>query len=566
MKVSNLYLPTLREAPADADSKSYQLMLRAGLIRKVASGIYNYLPLGTRILKKIETVIKEEMEGMGALEVLTTGIVPAELYHKANSWNGSDSILFKLSDSSKRDFGLASGFEEVFVDIIKNDIKPYKIFPLYLYEIQARYRDERRTRLGVMRSRVFNMKGACSFDLDLQGLDKSYSNMLYTYCRIFDRLGLKYFTAESGKGENEEKVFVIESEIGDSEFACCDRCGYKSDVKSASCAPDVASEEEPKAMEKVFTPNIKTIEELMGFLIISSESLAKTLIYRIDGRVIAVMVRGDREVNEDKLISLLKAANMEMADPETVQAATGAEVGFAGPVGIKADMLIVDNEITNMYNMVVGANDTGYHLINVNYGRDFKADMAADVRRIENGDRCPECKEAIHIKRGIKLGSLSKVGTKYSDAMNVYYIDDKGSEKPIVMGSYRIGIDRTMAAIIKQNHDEQGIIWPVQVAPFQVVIVPAVAVNEEQMKVAREIYGKLEGAGAEVLLDDRDERAGVKFKDADLIGIPIRITIGKKLGEGIVEYKLRCSSTVEDIKIGEVSDKVIEELKKYKSI
>jgi len=562
MKISNMYLPTLREAPADADSKSYQLMLRAGLIRKVSSGIYSYLPLGSRVLRKIEMIIKEEMEAEGALEVVTSGLVPAEIYHRAKSWNTSEDVMFKLCDNNRRDFGLANGFEEVFTDIIKNDTKPYKIFPLFFYEIQARYRDERKPRFGVMRSRVFTMKSACSFDLDLQGLDKSYKRMFDTYCRIFKRCGLKYIDAEAGKGETEGKEFFIEWENGESEIACCDKCGYMWSAKTAPCVPHKLEAEEPIEIEKVFTPGVRTIEELTKFLNISSRRLAKTLIYKIDGKVVAAMVRGDREISEAKLCYLLKAHSLEMADPETVKNATNAEVGFAGPIGIKADVLLVDNEIINMYNFVVGANETEYHLANVNYGRDFKAHVVGDIRNIVNSDRCPQCGNAIYLKNGMKIGSLFKIGSRYTEPMHAYYIDERGNEKPIVMGSYSMGIDRIMAAIIEQNHDEQGIIWPLQVAPFHVVIVPTVAVNEDQMKASEEIYRKLKDAGIEILLDDRDERAGVKFKDADLIGIPIRITLGKKLKEGIVEYKLRNSSIAEDIKVGDVFGRVMEDIKK----
>lgn len=565
MKVSNLFLPTLREVPAEAEIPSQQLMLRAGMMRKLASGIYNYLPLGLRTLKKIEDIIREEMDNQGAQEIIVSGLVPAELYQESGRWEVFGPEMFKLKDRNDRDFCLGPTHEEIFTDIIRNDAKSYKQFPINLYQIQTKYRDERRPRFGVMRGRTFTMKDAYSFDLDQKGLDVSFNKMHDAYCTIFERCGLDFSAVEAdagamgGSGSNE---FMVKSDIGEAEVVFCNGCGYAANVEKAACIPEKAEAEELKDMEKVATPEARTIEELVGFFNTSPEKFVKTLIYKVDGKIVAAMVRGDRELNETKLTNLFKAISVEMADAETVEKATHARVGFAGPIGISVDSLVVDEEVQYMNNFIVGANDTGYHYINVNYGRDFKADIVTDLRNIEAGDKCPRCGGSVTLARGIEVGHIFKLGTKYSEALHATYVDENGNEKPLIMGSYGIGVDRTMAAVIEQHHDDNGIIWPLSVAPYHVIVVPVVASNEEQIKVAKEIYNKLMDMGVEVLLDDRDERAGVKFKDADLIGIPIRITIGRKVKDGIIEYKLRSSDTSEDIKVDEVYGRVLDEFKK----
>lgn len=565
MKVSKMLLPTLREIPAEAEIPSQQLMLRAGLMRKLASGIYNYLPLGLRSFRKIEQIIREEMDRKGAQEIIVSSLVPAELYQESNRWEVFGPEMFKLKDRNDRDFCLGPTHEETFTDIIRNDVKSYKAFPINIYQIQTKYRDERRPRFGVMRCRTFTMKDAYSFDLDWDGLDVSYKKMYEAYCRTFDRCGLKYSAVEAdtgamgGSGSHE---FMVKSDIGEAEVVFCDSCGYAANVEKAPCTPEIAEKEEMKPVEKVETPNARTIEDLVGFFNTTAKKFAKTLIYKVDEKVVAVMVRGDRELNETKLINHFKAIAIEMADAETVEKATHARVGFAGPIGINVDKLIIDEEVAAMQNFIVGANDTGYHLVNVNYDRDFKADAVMDLRNIVNGDKCPHCGEKVYIARGIEVGHIFKLGTKYSEALHATYVDENGGEKPLIMGCYGIGVDRTMAAVIEQNHDDNGITWPLTVAPYHVIVVPVVASNEQQMKLAEEIYNKLNDMGVETLLDDRNERAGVKFKDADLIGIPIRITVGKKAGDGIVEYKLRTASASEDVNAEDVYDRVREEFKK----
>jgi len=565
MKVSKMLLPTLREVPSEAEIPSQQLMLRAGLMRKLASGIYNYLPLGLRAFRKVEQIIREEMDSHEAQEIIVSGLIPAELYQESGRWAVFGPEMFKLKDRNERDFCLGPTHEETFTDIIRNDVKSYKAFPINIYQIQTKYRDERRPRFGVMRCRTFTMKDAYSFDLNWEGLDISYKKMYEAYCSIFDRCGLRYSAVEAdtgamgGSGSHE---FMVKSDIGEAEVVFCDACGYGANVEKASCIPEIAEKEEQKDMQKIATPDARTIDDLVGFFNTDSKKFAKTLIYKVDDRVVAVMVRGDRAVNETKLANLFKAISIEMADPETVEKATHAKVGFAGPVGICVDKLVVDEEVANMQNFIVGANDTGYHLVNVNYGRDFKGDMVVDMRNITNKDKCPKCGEAVYIARGIEVGHIFKLGTKYSEALKANYVDENGGEKPLIMGCYGIGVDRTLAAIIEQYHDDNGIIWPLSVAPYHVIIVPVVATNQEQMEVAEKIYSKLRDMGIEVLMDDRNERAGVKFKDADLIGIPVRITVGKKVGEGIVEYKLRSENVSQDVEVEKVYDMVLDELKK----
>lgn len=565
MKISKMLLPTLREVPSEAEIPSQQLMLRAGLMRKLASGIYNYLPLGLKAFRKVEQIIREEMDRQGAQEIIVSGLIPAELYQESGRWQVFGPEMFKLKDRNDRDFCLGPTHEETFTDIIRNDVKSYKAFPINIYQIQTKYRDERRPRFGVMRCRTFTMKDAYSFDTSIKGLDESYQKMHEAYCKTFDRCSLKYSAVEAdtgamgGSGSHE---FMVRSEIGEAEVVFCDECGYAANVEKASCVPDIAEREDSKELQKVATPDARTVEELVAFFNTDSRKFAKTLIYKVDNKVVAAMVRGDREVNETKLTNLFKAVSIEMADPETVTRVTHANVGFAGPIGIDVDVLVVDEEVANMQNFIIGANDTGYHIINVNYGRDFKAATVVDLRNIVDGDKCPKCGHDVYVARGIEVGHIFKLGTKYSDALKATYVDENGNENSLIMGSYGIGLDRTLAAIIEQNHDDDGIIWPLSIAPYQVILVPVVAANEEQMKVAEEIYSRLKQSGVEVLLDDRNERAGVKFKDADLIGIPIRVTIGKKVGEGIVEYRLRSEKVSEDISIEDVYSKIAREFSK----
>lgn len=565
MKMSKMLICTLREVPAEAEIASHQLMLRAGMMRKMASGIYNFMPLGLRVLKKIEDIVREEMNKAGAQEFLASALLPAELWQESGRWEVFGPEMFKLKDRNSREFCLGPTHEEVFTDIARNEIKSYRQLPLNLYQIQTKYRDERRPRFGVMRSREFIMKDAYSFDKDKEGLDLSYNKMYEAYKNIFVRCGLdtKCVEADSGAmGGSGSAEFMVQSEVGEDDVVFCTSCDYAANMEKAPSTPEIPLNEELKNLEKIETPNVRTIGELVEFFNTDAKKFAKTLIYRADDKIVAVMVRGDREVNETKVINALGGAvEFEMADAETVFKATNAQVGFAGPIGLKADILLVDDEVANMFNFIVGANDTGYHINNVNYGRDFKGKVG-DFRNVVKGDKCPCCGEELTIARGIEVGHIFKLGTKYSTSMGASFIDENGESKPLTMGCYGIGINRTMAAVIEQNHDDNGIIWPLSVAPYHVTIVPVMIKSEEQMRVAEDLYNKLTSLGIEVIIDDRDERAGVKFKDADLMGIPMRITVGKKVSESQVEFKLRASKEVEVISIDEIVHRVQQEFNK----
>lgn len=565
MKMSKMLMLTLREVPAEAEIASHKLMLRSGMMRKMASGIYNYMPLGLKVLKNVEDIVREEMNEAGAQEFLASAILPAELWQESGRWDVYGDEMFRLKDRNSRDFCLGPTHEEVFTDIARNEIKSYKQLPVNLYQIQTKYRDERRPRFGVMRSREFVMKDAYSFDKDQEGLDLSYNKMHDAYVKIFNRCGLdaKCVAADSGAiGGSNSAEFMVKSEVGEDDVVFCNHCDYAANIEKAPSTPEVAEKEEMKEIQKVETPNVKTIEELVAYFDTDAKKLAKTLIYNADGRIIAVMVRGDREVNEVKVTNAIGGAiNLEMASPEEVFNATSAKVGFAGPIGIKVDELLVDEEVSKMYNFIVGANETGYHLSNVNYNRDFQGKVG-DFRNVTAGEKCPECGGEITISRGTEVGHIFKLGTKYSEAMKATFIDENGKEQPFLMGCYGIGITRTMASIIEQHNDENGIVWPLSVAPYHVSVIPVNIKDEEQMRIAEEIYDMLKSLGVEVIMDDRNERAGVKFKDSELMGIPMRITVGKKIADNQVEFKLRSGGENEVILIDEISAKVKEEFAK----
>lgn len=565
MKLSNMLVSTLREVPAEAEIPSHKLMLRAGMMRKMASGVYNYMPFGLRVIKKIENIVREEMDNAGAQEFLASALLPSELWKESGRWDAFGPEMFRLKDRNNREFCLGPTHEEVFTDMARNEINSYKQLPLNLYQIQTKYRDERRPRFGVMRSREFIMKDAYSFDKDYEALDVSYKKMYEAYHNVFRRCGLECNCVEADSGAMGgagSAEFMVKSEIGEDEIAVCDSCGYGANIEKAPAIPEKFNEEELKKLNKIETPNVKTIDQLINFLNISSIKLVKTLIYKADDKVVAVMIRGDREANEIKIINAVGGAiNFEMANEETVKEVTGSEVGFAGPIGIKVDYLLVDEEVTNMYNFVIGANQTGFHYKNVNYKRDFEG-IVGDYRKVIQGDKCPVCGGNIEIARGIEVGHIFKLGTKYSESMGANFLDEKGESNPLVMGCYGIGVSRTMAAAIEQNHDENGIVWPLAIAPYHVIVVPVITKDEEQMQAAQDIYNKLKDMGVEVLLDDRKERPGVKFKDADLIGIPIRVTVGKKIKEGKVEYKLRKEEDLEILDIEDIYDKIKEEFEK----
>ena len=561
MRLSKYLLPTLREVPTEAEIPSHQLMMRAGMIRKLASGVYSYLPLGLKVLKNTESIIRKAMNRHDAQELLMPAILPKEILEQSGRWEVFGPEMFRLKDRGDRDFCLGPTHEEIFTDTVKNTVRSYKQLPLTLYQIQTKYRDERRPRFGVIRSREFVMKDAYSFDRDEAGLDVSYKNMYDAYKEIFDEMGLNYLIvdADSGAmGGSGSQEFMVKSEIGEDTIAYCEECGYCANEEKAVCIPEnETSDELFLEMEKVFTPNSGTIEDVTAYMKRSPKDFVKTLIYRADDKFVAVMVRGDREVNETKLANHLGAMELELAAPADLMRITNAKVGFAGPVGLDIDVL-VDSEVALMKNMIVGANETEYHYANVNIGRDFEPTFVGDFINITPGDICPKCKHGkIKTCRGIEVGHIFKLGTKYTESLECTFLDENGKDQVPIMGCYGIGVNRCIAAVIEQNCDENGIVWPMSLAPYHVIIVPVNTKDESQVELAEKLYSQFTEAGVETLIDDRNERAGVKFKDAELIGIPIRITVGKKAADGIVEFGIRKSGESEDIAASEALDRAL---------
>ena len=565
MRMSRMLMPTLKEVPSDAEITSHQLMLRAGMIRKMASGIYNQLPMGIRVFRKVEDIIREEMNAKGAQEISCALLVPAELWQESGRWDVMGPEMFRLKDRNGRDYCLGPTHEETFTHIVRNEITSYKQLPLNLYQIETKFRDERRPRFGVMRTRNFTMKDAYSFDADQEGLDKSYDDMFDAYTRIFARCELDNspVQADSGAmGGSASAEFMVKSEVGEDEIVFCSGCDYAANIEKATSVNHEASTEEMKEMGEIETPNVHTIEELQDFFKMDAGQFAKTLIYYADGKTVAVVVRGDRDVNETKVANAIGGAvEFELASEDTIKAVTGAEVGFAGPIGIKTDYLFIDQEVVDQRNVIVGANKTGYHIQNANFGRDFEGQIG-DFRNVQEGDKCPKCGQPLEIMRGVEVGHIFKLGTKYSESMGATFLDQNGKSQPIIMGCYGIGVERTVAAVIEQHHDENGIIWPLAIAPYHVVVVPVNVKKEEHLENAEKIYKELEAAGVEVLLDDRNERAGFKFKDSDLLGIPMRITVGKDIVDGKVEFKLRKEADKEIISVDEVLERVKAEFAK----
>ncbi|WP_422660119.1 proline--tRNA ligase [Paenibacillus sp. EC2-1] len=546
MKQSQLFMSTLREVPAEAEALSHQQLLRGGYIRQVAAGIYTYLPLGWRVLRKIENIIRQEMNASGAQELHMPAIQPAELWKESGRYDVYGPELIRLYDRHEREFVLGPTHEEVITSLVRQEVSSYRKLPVNLYQIQTKYRDERRPRFGLLRGREFIMKDAYSFDTDWEGLDHSYRNMYSTYERIFKRFGLRFKAVEAdagaigGQGETHE--FMALAEIGEDTIVSCSSCEYAANLEQAQMAVideadrrASAGTDEGISMEKIATPNVKSIQELVEFLQVSSHQLIKTLLYKVDDKLIAVLVRGDREVNEVKVKSYLQAEAVELADAGEVQRATGAPTGFAGPVGLPLQLL-VDHEVASMLEGITGANEVDMHLMRVRPGIDFSLEQTGDFRNAAEGDRCPRCGESLLFHRGIELGHVFKLGTKYSDALSATYVDADGREKPFVMGCYGIGVSRVMAAIAEQSIEGERLVWPISVAPFQVHIIPVSVKDESQSALAERLYRDLTDMRLEVLLDDRDERAGVKFKDGDLLGAPIRIIVGRGAVSGEVEF------------------------------
>ena len=551
MRATNLYAPTLRNTPAEAVLASHCLMYRAGMIRKSAGGMYTYLPLAWRTLRKIEQIIREEMDAAGGQEILMPILQPSELWEESGRWNAYGAEMIRVVDRHDREFCMGPTHEEMITALVRDELRSYKQLPLMLYQIQDKFRDERRPRFGVMRSREFIMKDLYSFDKDVDGMQASYHKMYEAYSNVFTRCGLNFRVVEAdsgaiGGGYSEE--FTVIAPEGESRIACCDSCGYAASDEKAELCPLDAPDETPLPLEKISTPHTNTIALLAAYLNVPVEKTIKAVAFQTeDDQLILAFLRGDHEVNEVKLANAVPGArDLRMADEDTIRIAGGCP-GFMSPIGIrKGTHIVVDETAMRMKNDVSGANEVDFHYKNVNPLRDFKGVIVADIRLVAEGDACPVCTNGhLHISRGIEAGQIFALGTKYSEAMGAYFLDENGKSQPLQMGCYGIGVGRTMAAAIEQNNDEQGIIWPRAIAPFEVVVVAVNAKIDEQLAYAEEIYEELRAAGVDALLDDRRERAGVKFNDCDLIGYPVRIAIGPKTIEsGSIEVKVRKTGTL----------------------
>ena len=561
MRYSQYFIPTVKETPSDAEVISHQLMLRAGMIRKLAAGIYNFLPLGLRSLRKVEAIVREEMDRAGAIGILMPSVQPAELWQESGRWEFYGKELLRFRDRKDAEFCLGPTHEEVVTDLVRREVRSYRQMPLNLYQIQGKFRDEIRPRFGLMRGREFLMKDAYSFDVDSAAADISYDKMYKAYRRIFERCGLTFRAVEADTGSiggSSSHEFMVLAESGEDAIVSCSCCEYAANVEKAEVRPGAPVEHaEPRPLEKVATPEKRTIDEVAAFLHVPHSAMVKCLIFVADGEPVVALVRGDYELNEIKLKNLLGATELEMAPDSVVEQVTGAPVGFAGPVGL-ATRIVADHSVAGMRNFVTGGNARDLHLKNVNLERDFTVERFADLKNVVPGDACPRCSDGrMEMWRGIEVGHVFKLGTKYSEALKATYLDAAGKEQVIFMGCYGIGVSRTVAACIEQNYDDNGIIWPIPIAPFHCIVS---ALNYKEEAVARAsdaIYEELAAAGVEVLLDDRDERPGFKFKDADLIGIPLRIVVGaKNLADGKVELKDRKSGEVQLLSVAEAIAKV----------
>lgn len=563
MKQSRTFIPTMREVPSDAEIRSHQLLLRAGFIRQNSSGIYSYLPLGKKVLDKIKMIIREEMEAIDAVEVLMPAMQHAELWQESERWYTYGPELFRLKDRHNREFALGATHEEVITSLVRDELKSYKQLPLTMYQIQTKFRDEQRPRFGLLRGREFIMKDAYSFHATEESLDEKYQDMKQAYTNIFTRLGLDFRSviadagAIGGSGTHE---FMALSDIGEDTIAYSDSSSYAANVEMAEVRNEYVKSDEPlKEIEKVATPDKRTIEEVASFFEVGAEKCIKTLIFNIDGELVVVLGRGDHEINDIKLKNALDATSVEFAYEGDVYELLSCEVGSIGPVKLPVGVkVIADNAVASIVNGVAGANKDGYHLINVNPERDFAVDEYADLRFIEEGDASPDGEGKIKFLKGIEVGHIFKLGTTYSEPMAGTFLDKNGRAAPYLMGCYGIGVSRIMAAVAEQFNDENGLKWPKNLAPFDIHLVPINLNNESQKEVADNLYKLLKSYRFDVLYDDRSERAGVKFTDSDLIGLPLRITIGKKASEGIVEVKFRESGEATEWHVEEITEKLQE--------
>ncbi|UFJ42162.1 proline--tRNA ligase [Brevibacillus humidisoli] len=569
LKQSQYLIPTLREVPSDAEIASHKLLLRAGLARQLASGIYSYLPLGLRVIQKIQAIVREEMNRAGAQEILMPAMQPAELWEESGRWEAYGPELVRLKDRHERRFALGPTHEEVISSLVRDDVNSYKKLPINLYQIQTKFRDEVRPRFGLIRCREFIMKDAYSFDTSWEGLNKSFEAMFDAYTRIFTRIGLNFRAVEADAGSiggTGTYEFMALCDIGEDTIAYSTEGTYAANLEKAEVVykPSDKPKQDVPAMEKIHTPSVRTIEQLQASLGTDSAQIVKSLLYRVDDKLVMALVRGDHELNEVKLKNLFDAVDIRLASDEEIRSLTGAPAGFVGPFGLDPQKveIVADNYVQDVTDGVAGANEADYHYQHVVPGRDFTVARYADLRNIKEGDDCPRGGGKIAFARGIEVGHVFKLGTKYSKPLGVTFLDENGRSQEMVMGCYGIGISRIAAAVIEQYHDENGIIWPVSIAPFHVHVIPINAKVDEQRLTSERITDALTAAGVEVLYDDRPERAGVKFKDADLIGLPLRITVSDKAQEGLVEVRVRCTGETHEVEIEKLAAFVQEHLAK----
>lgn len=568
MRLSNYYMPTLRDDPQDAETQSHKLLVRGGFIRKSASGVYSYLPLGKKVINKIEAIVRNSMEKYDSIEVLTSVLQAREIWQKSGRWQNFGPEMFKIKDRHEREFCLGPTAEEEMTSLVKNELSSYKQLPLNIYQIVSKFRDEKRPRFGINRSRDFIMKDAYSFDEDYEGLEKSYQKMWKAYEDVFDKLDLDYKVVEGDSGAmggNKSHEFMALSETGEGEIFYTENSDYAATDESAKFFLDINEDEKEKEIELVKTPNTKTIKEVAEFIGVNEKRCAKAVDLLVSGEPLLVIIPGDRELNMAKLVSFLKVPEheIEIMDDDTIRKITGAEPGFTGPKDLKEDIkVILDKSVTRYKNLVIGANKNDHHFVNANYKRDFDGEIADDLLTAKEGDLSLENKEPLKKTRGIEVGNIFQLGTKYSESLEAYFLDKNGKQKPFVMGSYGIGITRSISAIIEQHYDDYGIIWPTKVAPFQAWITLINKNKDDQKEMAEKIYEKLLDAGIEVMLDDRKERAGVKFNDRDLVGVPYRITVGKDAKDGIVEYSKRKDMENEKLDHEEATEKIIKSVRK----
>ncbi len=566
MRYSQYFLPTLKETPGDAEVVSHKLMARAGMIRKVAAGIYDYLPFGLRVIRKVENIVREEMNRAGAIELLMPAVSPAELWHQSGRWLEYGKELLRFKDRKETDFCMGPTHEEVVTEIVRGTVRSYRQLPLNLYQVQTKFRDEIRPRFGLMRGREFIMKDAYSFDIDDAGADISYRKMYQAYRRIFERCGLEFRAVEADSGAiggSFSHEFMVLADTGEDAIVSCSSCDYAANVEKAELQPPVGQTPAPAMpLGKVATPNLKSIDDVAAFLKETPQKMVKTLVLQNEREeTVAVLLRGDRKLNEIKLCNYLDCKHIQLADEALVRKITGAPTGFSGPIGISC-RVIADQDLAMMSDFGLGANEENFHLTGANHGRDFQVEAFVDLREAEAGDDCPRCSGKLEVWRGIEVGHVFKLGTKYSEKMHATVLDDQGQERILVMGCYGIGVGRTAAAAIEQNHDENGIIWPMPLAPFQVIVTLLNPNDEAVLAAGENLYTELLEAGIEVLLDDRDERPGSKFKDADLLGIPLRVNVGARgLKEQSFELQERRSGERTMLPIAGAAAKIAEQVR-----